>query len=626
MLKNYLKYLVYTLIILFSGCMVTFAAASVKVQNDLLIVDDPNGQISGLWYGTSTIFSEAKLFTSAGGSMTTKSGSVSVKNGSYYVWVMYANGATKKRLNSSPLVVTDSCRDDYPTGITGSVSLERCYIWYYKNGSAVNGIEGSSPTVCANGYTMTGKVDYTNKDSRKLMGGLNRRYFKVGMTFTCSPATPPQVPAPSLTGLSVSPGSLAFNSGTKKYTVNVGAEVTSIKVSATAAEGSSFASGLGPRTVKLNYGANAVKVKVTNSAGAAVTYTITVNRADNRSGVNTLSNLTVSAGTLSPAFASGTTNYTVEVPNEITSITVDATLTDNSSSFAAGYGPSAFTLEPGPNKIYIKVVSQKGSTNVYNITVNRATTPSRCTTETDNLALLKGIQFSVDMQGVELDQIEEFDPRNFTYADIKVPFKASYVNIQPYVQEEGDTYVIEGNSDLEVNVTKEIRITVTSKSCPNYSNVYTLNITRQPEKVLGDIADLESLTIDKHDEFKFEPNTMEYKLILKKNEKKLGIKFETVQKGTQCVVEGNENLKYASVVIVKCVSEDGEDTAEYNIIVDGVEKGTNVFLIIILVIIIICILVYLVLRLLGYKIYFNTAVIGAFFRGMGEKVKNVFDK
>ena len=44
-----------------------------------------------------------------------------------------------------------------------------------------------------------------------------------------------------------------------------------------------------------------------------------------------------------------------------------------------------------------------------------------------------------------------------------------------------------------------------------------------------------------------------------------------------------------------------------------------------IIIIIIC-LILLVMRLLGYKIYFNMEAVKAAFRGMGEKARNTFDK
>ena len=95
---------------------------------------------------------------------------------------------------------------------------------------------------------------------------------------------------------------------------------------------------------------------------------------------------------------------------------------------------------------------------------------------------------------------------------------------------------------------------------------------------------------------------------------------------TECVIEGNEELKNGSVVKITCTAEDEVEKRPYEIKITGVRKGTSAILVVIIIILIILLLIYLLLRLLGYKIYFNFAVIGAFFRGIGEKIKNIFDK
>ncbi len=539
--------------------------------------------------------------------------------------------ATIGQYATANVTISGACKDEVKLNQTGTFKVERCLIKDSK-GNITARSSGDIAT-CADGYTWKSKeaeiVTDTCKDAT--LGGLSRRYCKRIFQATCvkettskPPTTTKPVAAATLSSLSVSSGTLspAFKSSTKSYSVTVGSNVSSIKINATAASGSSFVGGSGPRTVNLNYGTNSIKIKVKNSAGKQTTYTIKVTRPDGRSSVNTLSNLKVGAGTLTPAFSPTITNYTVDVDNNVDYISVDATLTDNKSSFATGFGPNTHNLELGPNKIYVKVVSEKGETNVYNITVNRATLPSKCTTETESLALLKQIDLSVDLTDLQIDQIEDFDPRQFTYNNIKVPYKVTNLTVNGYVETEGDTVVVEGADDLEVGETREIKITVTSKECSNYSNVYTLNVQRQPEVTLGDNAELKDITIANHDDFKFEPNVLKYNLILNRDEDKLDISYEKELDSTQCDITGNEDLGYSSEVVIRCVSEDGEDIVEYTITIDGVEKGTNIFFIIILVIIIILILIYLVLRLLGYRIYFN---FGSLFRGMNEKVKNVFD-
>lgn len=645
MKNSFIKFFVFLLMVITFGVVNVSAADNIttSVNGDLLTVNyySQYNALTNMRINNSNSYSSSVAFSNWGGlsegstSGVGGTGTVSLKNGTYYVWAFIGASHYPGNENAGKEVkITNSCTNESKTNMTGEFTVERCY--YKKKGSNETIMDSKTTTFsCANGYTYDSSAVSikTNTCTNMALNGLSKRYCKVVFNVKCykdnkgNENDEPSVAAPSLTALSISSGTLSpsFKSGTKTYTASVGADVSSIKVSATAASGSSLVSGYGTRTVNLNYGANKVQVKVKNSAGTTKTYTITVTRADNRSTVNTLSNLTVGSGTLSPAFSSSVNSYTVDVDNSVSSITIDATLTDNKSSFVSGYGPSTSALEPGVNKLYIKIKSESGVVNVYDITVNRATTPSKCTTDTANLALLKGIEFSVDIPGIEIDQIEEFDPSILVYENIKVPYKVSNLIISPYVQEDGDTYEITGNDDLEVNVPAVISIKVTSKECPGYYNVYTLNVTRQPEIVPSDNPELENITIENYD-FKFEPNKEDYKLTLKKNDTSLVINYTPVDEATECVIEGNKDLAYGSVIELKCTSEDGENTAKYTITIDGVEKGTNMFLIVILIIIIIIILIYLVLRLLGYKIYFNTAAIGAFFRGIGEKIKNMFDK
>lgn len=637
MKENYFKKVIYFLIVMFVGVLTVNAAELTATVYKDVITANFSGELgaSAYWFNTSNNYDVGSTsFSKAGGLVKANTGSVSVKNGTYYIWATSTNSL---RYGPKVVNVTDSCKNESKTNKTGSFTLERCFI---KTENSTK-MESSTTTFsCKSGYSADGNVKIKENTCNGMSTmNLGYRYCKVVYEINCvqgggsgnsNSGGESNVAAATLSALSVSEGSLSpsFKSGTKSYTVSVGANVSSIKVNATASSGNSLVSGYGSRTVNLNYGSNKVNVKVKNSAGKTTTYTITVKRADNRSTVNTLSNLKVSQGTLSPTFSSGTTNYTVNVGNEVSSISIDATLTDSKSKFASGYGPGSVALQPGVNKIYIKVVSEKGVTNVYNITVNRATVPSECTTNTDDLALLKSVKLYVDMDGVEIDQIESFQSKVFVYTDIEVPYKVSNLSIDASTVDEADKehIKIEGNTDLEVNVPTEVKITVTSNKCSNYSNVYTLNVTRQPEKVLSDNAQLENLTIAGYDDFKFQPNVSEYKIVIKKSDKTLDIDPTPVDDGTKCTIEGNKELKYGSEIKVKCTSEDGENTEIYTITVDDVEEGPNVFLIVLLVIIIICILIYLVLRLLGYKIYFNTAMIGSFFRGMGEKAKNTFDK
>jgi gliding motility-associated-like protein len=130
-------------------------------------------------------------------------------------------------------------------------------------------------------------------------------------------------------------------------------------------------------------GSNIIKTVVTAQNGTKKdTYTVTVTRA--LSPIATLSNLVSSNGTLSPAFASGTTSYNASVGAGVFSITVTPTTTDpnatvtvNGTAVTSGTASQALPLSTGNNNIYISVTAQDGNTvDVYALVVNKPPSPN----------------------------------------------------------------------------------------------------------------------------------------------------------------------------------------------------------------------------------------------------------
>jgi len=96
-----------------------------------------------------------------------------------------------------------------------------------------------------------------------------------------------------------------------------------------------------------------------------------------------LSNLTISSGTLSPTFASGTLAYAVSVGYDVNNITLTPTYDPTASATIYGTpvpnGSPSFGigLNPGYNTITVIITAQDGVTkNSYTVTVYRATPPS----------------------------------------------------------------------------------------------------------------------------------------------------------------------------------------------------------------------------------------------------------
>ena len=89
----------------------------------------------------------------------------------------------------------------------------------------------------------------------------------------------------------------------------------------------------------------------------------------------TLSALTLSSGSLSPGFASGTLAYTSSVPNSVSSLIVTPT-TNDANATATVNGASAttpVTLAVGSNTVTVQVTAQDGvTTQSYTVTVTRA--------------------------------------------------------------------------------------------------------------------------------------------------------------------------------------------------------------------------------------------------------------
>ncbi|RYE11632.1 MAG: cadherin-like beta sandwich domain-containing protein, partial [Sphingobacteriales bacterium] len=189
----------------------------------------------------------------------------------------------------------------------------------------------------------------------------------------------------SLASVGVSVGNLSpdFDPAVFSYTAAVSNTTTSITFSPAAnsnatikINGTSLSGNPAAGTVNLAVGSNTITMEVTAQDGSIKTYTFVVTRA--ASADASLTALTLSTGTLSPAFASGITNYTATVGNAVTSITLiptaaNATVKVNGTSVASGSGYVSAGLVVGNNTITIVTTAQDGTTTkTYTLTVTRA--------------------------------------------------------------------------------------------------------------------------------------------------------------------------------------------------------------------------------------------------------------
>ena len=95
--------------------------------------------------------------------------------------------------------------------------------------------------------------------------------------------------------------------------------------------------------------------------------------APGKSGNNALSALTVSVGTLTPAFDPAVTEYTLSLPQGTEKLTLTATPSDSNATVQ---GDGELTLRAGENTLPLVVTAENGDTKTYTVTAKVAQAPT----------------------------------------------------------------------------------------------------------------------------------------------------------------------------------------------------------------------------------------------------------
>lgn len=212
-------------------------------------------------------------------------------------------------------------------------------------------------------------------------------FLSSGCGSSASISQGPDVP---LANLTINPGTLqpAFSSNTVNYGANVSPAVGAVTVTATPQDSTATVTIAGTatqsHTVTLGAPGSSkdITIVVTSRSGSQSTYAVTVNRAA-LSGNTALSALTVTPGTLVPAFTPSTMNYTVDVAMDVASVTVSATKDDPNAVLSGsitnpgpGQATGKATIQLGAQgsatPVSIIVIAPNGNSDIYRIIVNRA--------------------------------------------------------------------------------------------------------------------------------------------------------------------------------------------------------------------------------------------------------------
>lgn len=236
----------------------------------------------------------------------------------------------------------------------------------------------------------------TNAQASSLSVGVSASSVKIGDTVTVSITVPAGVSAtvnvtyPSGTfSFSSASDTASANGGTVSMTIgSYGSSNTkttgTMKFKAKAAGSATFSASApiagNQDGDRVSVGGASASVRVKNEANEDNS-----NKSDNSNGSdtsdnnsddnktksadNSLASLTLSSGSLSPAFKYNVTNYTAEVANDVTSVVVSAKTSNANATVESVKGGE--NLSVGANKIQIVVKAENGVTATYTITVTR---------------------------------------------------------------------------------------------------------------------------------------------------------------------------------------------------------------------------------------------------------------
>ena len=444
-----------------------------------------------------------------------------------------------------------------------------------------------------------------------------------------------------LSSLSISGGSISFNTDTNSYSTTINSSTATI--SATKKDSSSSMTGnLG--TVSLNYGTNTFKINVTSETGVTRTYTINITRPDTRSKNNYLSSLAVSNTNIT--FNRNTLVYNLSTTSD--NVQISATKDDNKASVT---GTGRFNLNYGTNTYRVNVTAENGSTRTYTININREDTRSS-NNNLKSLTLSKGnlnfnkstttynVNVDKDTTSVKIEASLEdgkasfesgYGPRtvnlnpgnNTIYIKVrneignvktytininredgkssdstlkeiklsegKINFKTDVLEYKINVEYDVDTFKIEalptdGKSKVNIIGDEKLKVgentfTITVEAENGKITTYVVKVIRKEEGYkLSTNNYIKSLTIKNHS-IDFDKKT--YKYTIKTKEKKLDISIILDDRKSEYKISGNKNLKNGSKVLIKVIAEDGS-TRTYTL---NIEKSNNALIITLIIVI-----------------------------------------
>lgn len=283
-----------------------------------------------------------------------------------------------------------------------------------------------------------------------------------------------------------------------------------------------------------------------------ISKTITIIEASQtKSSDASLSNLSVNGYTLSPTFKPATTSYSVNVPNNVTSLDVSAITNDSNAKVSISGNKN---LSVGKNNILVEVTAEDGNKKTYKIEVTRASASNTSTntakkSSNNNLSSVSGID------GLS------FDPNKTEY-EVELPFEVTSLNVSATPEDSKAKVNISNGSlkDLEIGKTNTITITVTAED--SSIKVYTFNVKRTSYK---SETGLKELKVNDQDLLEKDNDTGIYNVTVPESTDKIDISAIPISEGSTVKIKGDTTLKNGNNTVVVEVTDKNGFTKSYTI-------------------------------------------------------------
>ena len=295
-----------------------------------------------------------------------------------------------------------------------------------------------------------------------------------------------------------------------------------------------FKEGLGPREINLNYGKNIIDLAIESKNKTSKTYTLIVNKEDDRSQENRLSSLSVSNAKIN--FNQDQDSYNATIGCDINKISVNATLKDDSSYFLNGFEPREVNLSEGLNVIFIKVKSQAGNERQYKINIFKNTSAANCiksesNEELESLSLNKGkINFNADKKeySVNVDSLVD---------DIKVYAFAKDNNAT--VQIDKPDTLIYGKNTILVKVVSSQQVV----------NEYKINVNKRKPKVNNQELKLSKLEVSGYN-IHFKPDKYNYEVAANYNKNLIISAYPYSEQSNITIQEMSQSSRVKTIKVI----------------------------------------------------------------------------